>query len=266
MKSLLKNLAMILCGAACVALVGGVASAASLGTVYLKYVNPGASDVANPSYHPAVGSSYNSGNVYAGAYQFQIDAAQPRTGLGLDLPVGQTFGAFCMDITQWANSSYQLYNILPLAEGPLTPLNGGMAMGSAKAALLENLWHDHFDLAWVTPGASYTTAQKLNAEAFAACVWEIVFENSNNALNILNGEFTVSGVNYATTANSWLSGLNPNGERTTLFALTSNSYQDYLVLIPGHEELRTVPEPVTMAGVMMGVGSLAAYLRRRRKA
>ena len=265
MRSLVKATSILACAVACVALVAGSASATSLGTVYLKYVNPGASDVAQANYVPAVGSSFHSGSVYAGAYQFQIDGLQPRTGLGNDLPTGQTFGAFCIDITQLANGSYQPYNIQPLAEGPLTPLNGGMAMGSTKAALLENLWHDHFDLAWVAPG-TYTAAQKLSAEAFAACIWEVVFENSANPLNILDGELTVSGVNYATVANSWLAGLNAAGDRTTLFALTSNSYQDYLVLIPGHENLQTVPEPITMTGLLLGIGSVVTYVRRRRRA
>lgn len=265
MKSLVKKISVFACAAACVALLAGSASAASVGTVYLKYVNPGASDVAQANYVPSVGSQIHTGSVYAGAYQFQIDAAQPRTGLGLELPVGQTFGAFCMDITQWANGSYQAYDIVPLAEGPLTPFNGGMVMGGTKAALLENLWHDHFDLAWVAPG-SYTAAQKLNAEAFAASVWEIVFEKSGNPLNILNGELTVANVDYATTANSWLAGLDANGAKTTLFALSSNSYQDYLVLIPGHEDLQTVPEPLTMTGLLFGIGSVVTYVRRRRRA
>ncbi len=36
------------------------------------------------------------------------------------------------------------------------------------------------------------------------------------------------------------------------------------VIIPGHLSVDTVPEPLTMAGLALGIGSLATYLRRRK--
>jgi hypothetical protein len=232
--------------------------------VYLKYSNPGAAGVSHPVYSPSSGSGANPGNVYTGAYMFEVDDSQPRTGLGADLPVGEQFGAFCIDITQYASGDYQAYEIRPLAEGPLTPLNGGMAMEADKAALLENLWFDHFQDAWVS-GGPYTTAQKQAAEAFAACVWEIVFE-TDATLDITDGKMKIYNVDDASLANSWLLGLDPvSGGRQTLYALTSGSYQDYMVLIPGGDDLGVVPEPLTATGLLFGVGSVVSYLRRRRR-
>jgi hypothetical protein len=42
-----------------------------------------------------------------------------------------------------------------------------------------------------------------------------------------------------------------------LRALSNTSGQDFLVV---------VPEPVTMAGLMLGIGSLVGYARKRRTA
>jgi len=258
-KTLLMTLALVGLAALAAPVV-----AETLGTVSLRYVQPGATGYARVTYDPSDGPRMRTGDLRTGAYMFEIDPTAPRTGLGLDLPAGEMFGAVCIDVTQRTSSSYRDYSIIPLTDAPLTPYTGVEPMGANRAALLENLWHDHFDLDWIAPGG-YTLTERKKAEAFNAAVWELVFEEEGNALNILDGALKVANVNYTSLANDWLAGLDINGERTTLYALSNNCYQDYVVLIPTRDDDRVVPEPITMTGLLIGVGSLATYVRKRRR-
>lgn len=258
-----KTLLMILALVGLAALVAPVA-AETLGTVSLRYVQPGATGTARVTYDPSDGPRMRTGDVRTGAYMFEIDPDVPRTGLGLGLPTGEMFGAVCIDVTQRASTHYRDYSIVPLTDAPLTPYTGVEPMSATRAALLENLWYDHFDLDWIAPGP-YSSTEKRMAEAFNAAVWELVFEEEGNSLDILDGALKVANVNYASMANTWLANLDAGGDRTTLYALSSSSYQDYVVLIPTRDDDKVVPEPITMTGLLIGVGSLATYMRKRRR-
>lgn len=258
-KALLTTLVLV-----SLAALAAPAVAETLGTVSLRYVQPGATGTSSVTYDPSDGPRMGTGTVHTGAYMFEIDPSAPRTGLGLDLPVGEMFGAVCIDVTQCASSSYRDYSIVPLTDAPLTPYTGVEPMSANRAALIENLWHDHFDLDWIAPGP-YSLTEKLMAEAFNAAVWELVFEEEGNPLNILDGALQVADVNDTSLANDWLAGLDAGGERTTLYALSNSCYRDYVVLIPTRDDDRVVPEPITMTGLLIGVGSLATYVRKRRR-
>src|SRR5262245_55232865 len=103
----------------------------------------------------------------------------------------------CIDVAQGScTSTAATVGVKRLASAP-TP---GTAMGQDKANLISELWGRDF--------ASITTNSQ--AAAFQIAIWEIINEKSGNALNVKNGDFTVTGVGGATLnlANSWLSELN----------------------------------------------------------
>ena len=241
-------------------LVAGNLRATSLGTAYIRYSGLGAWGVGSATFSPTGYPSYSTGSVYAGAYTFETDLTRPRTGRGLNLSA--TFGGFCVDLTQWARAQYELYDIVPLAEAPRTTLQGAEPMGDTRAKLLENLWYLHYKSAWVD-GGPYTADQKREAEAFAAAVWEIAFEEGDD-LNILTGTMVASGIEDGELANDWLENLNADGLKSSLYGVVHDTYQDYVILIPVEDTDEVIPEPITMAGMLMGVAALRRYLRGRK--
>ena len=175
---------------------------------------------------------------WAGVYNFK-NASGDLTG---DLRT------FCIDIAQGiytnTTATFELKN---LSSAP-TP---GTAMGQDKANLISELWGRDF--------ASITTNSQ--AAAFQIAIWEIINEKSGNALNVKNGDFTVTGVGGATLnlANTWLSELNGSGPfAPNLIAMTSSTYQDYVV--------QGTPAPASLALAVAGViGMLPVLAWRRRK-
>ena len=126
-------------------------------------------------------------------------------------------------------------------------------MGSAKAAYLSELWGRYYDPAW-SAGGSYTSLQNSNAEAFAAAVWEIIYENLPTSpagwdvtVDGTAGDkgFKATNLDYQ-TANAWLHSLNGTGPTTELWSLSYCGSQDYLVKCP------PIPEPATVAFVALG--------------
>jgi len=256
-----KPTRIVMCLAALL-LAAGHLRATSLGTAYIRYSGLGAAGVGSAKFSPTGYPSYSTGSVYAGAYTFQTDMSRPRTGLGLTL--SDTFGGFCVDMSQWARSQWELYDVVPLAEAPRTTLDGAQPMGETRAKLLENLWYLHYDSAWVA-GGTYTTTQKREAEAFAAAVWEIAFEEDGNNLNVLTGALVASGIDNAGLANTWLAGLDADGEKASLYGVVHDTYQDYVILIPVLNTDDVIPEPHTMLGMLMGVAAVCRYLSRKQQ-
>ncbi|MBE3037933.1 MAG: PEP-CTERM sorting domain-containing protein, partial [Chloroflexi bacterium] len=157
------------------------------------------------------------------------------------------------------------YQVVPLAD-VLTPFGaGGSGTGQERALLMQNLWATHFEPAWQM-GSSWTTPQRLRAEAFAAALWEIVYETPANGFDVTTGRVRIGSIDTS-TANAWLRGLDPNGPQTLLRALSNGQYQDYVTAIPGVGGMQPIgghaPEPVTLAGLLLGIGTVARYVRRR---
>lgn len=47
-----------------------------------------------------------------------------------------------------------------------------------------------------------------------------------------------------------------------MWALVNSQTQDFMLIVPGATD--TVPEPLTMAGLGMGICGLVTYIRKRR--
>jgi len=133
-------------------------------------------------------------------------------------------------------------------------------LGTFKGNYLRELWARFYDPAWASPGA-HTEQENLAAEAFAAAVWEIVYEDlpaSSLGYDVtLDGTVGIGGFRAedldAATANKWLHELTGAGPKADLRAFVYAGKQDYLV---------AVPEPATV--LLLGLGGLAGLAGRRR--
>lgn len=135
----------------------------------------------------------------------------------------------------------------------------GETLGTTKATYLRELWARYYDPSWSQSGAS--SAANRSAAAFAAAVWEIVYENapaSGSRWDVTAdstsgiGGFIALNIDAA-TANKWLQSLTGCGPKADLRVFTNNGGQNYLV---------AVPEPATI--VLLGLGGLCSIIRRRR--
>jgi hypothetical protein len=223
------------------------------------------------------GASYQYGlTAYGGVYMFSKGAAE---GMGIELGTNSwnQFGGLCIEMNQ-SRGSTATYNVMDLADAPLpVKSNYGTPMGDTKAQYLSELWAERFDTAWVSvqSPSGLTSAQKKAAEAFSACVWEIIYEPL--PATPAGWDVTTDGSPDAkgfkcshadtTLANSWLYALDGNGGED-VWALSNPTTQDMMVMIPIPitPDNTVIPEPVTMAGLMLGIGGLVTYVRKRRTA
>jgi len=209
------------------------------------------------------GDEYYWGNsVYAGQYEFDLDADN-SSPLANQL-LSNTFYAYCIDLKQNPSSSSADYEIRPLEA---TPVGGGIpTMGVAKANDIREMFGR------VKPQHLTTNTDH---EAFAACIWEIVYEKPGVDYDLDSGWVQIGYQNgYLDTpptghdlAEGWLGSL--NGDESmyddAVFALSNEALQDFTLTHPGMGGIiPVIPEPLTMVGALMGVCGLAGYLRRRK--
>ena len=163
-------------------------------------------------------------------------------------------GGFCMDLSEEIVSGSATYDVIMPQDGPRPTTFLGSTMGAAKAAYLSELWGRYYDPAWAVVG-SYTAQQNSNAEAFAAAVWEIVYEDlptSPAGWDVTtngsggDGGFKAENLDYL-TANNWLHSLDGTGQMAQLRSLSYVGSQDMLVAVPG-----VIPEPTTVAFISFG--------------
>jgi len=201
------------------------------------------------------GGGHSGLSVYGGAYMFEKTGGAGEGELWPDGPIG----GFCMDLAQWLGSSSLTYEVLKPEEGPRPTTFLGGPMGEDKADYLRELWGRFFDPSWVG-GGSFTSEQNNQAEAFAAAVWEIIYEDlpaSASAWDVSSdgsaGDLGFRATNLdSATANAWLHALDGTGPKANLRGLSNNCKQDFLV---------EVPEPATVA--LLGLGTLILFYRRR---
>jgi hypothetical protein len=218
---------IILVGAALIS----TANAALLGTVNIQNHGNGYSDQGQ-----LWGGGLTGGSYFTGVYSW-INAG--GTGLGTQVP---NWG-FCIELTQGVYNGLQ--DVISLDAAPV-PSMYGTPMGMTKANYIRELWGRDFDPAWATG------ANTQMAEAFNACIWEIVYETGSWDVTSGTG-FSATGIEQAATANLWLSQLNGDTAyfANNLVATSTLDGQDFVVQIP---------EPVTFT--LLGLGALS--LRRRK--
>jgi len=252
-------------------LLAGPAGATSYGYVNLTYYNCTPTQAASTSLDSGVNWQ---GPWYTGQYNLLVNSATNSHSvgdMGADLwnnahKTGWIIGTYCIDIRQEAPTpsdpppapyrQYDLYNLesAPVVKGMTT------AMGTTKANDLRRLFSQ-----W---NSGFSNDQ---AGAFEAAVWEIINETSqtNGVYNygLSSGTFRVSeywGSGWSSIANTWLTNLHTYTPNTHVVALVNQDFQDYALTLAdfGGSDL-AIPEPLTMAGMLLGVGGIVGYVRRR---
>ena len=244
-----KTQTMLLIGARLV-LSFFATSVAWADTVDIVHDGFGAYDVAT-----FWGAGYTGTDVSAGVYMLNKTS---DTGIGDTWSNGLIPG-FCIELHEPAPQATYTYDV-ERADNTYNSYTG-QVLGSEKANYLRELWATHYDPAWAG-GGSYTSEQNSNAAAFAAAVWEIVYEDlptSAAGWDVTTDGTAGAGGFYAVgldsvTANKWLHGLTGNGPKADLRVFTNQGGQDYLV---------AVPEPATL--VLLGIGGAFSIVGRKRR-
>jgi hypothetical protein len=198
------------------------------------------------------GGGHNGTSVHGGVYMLEKTAG---TGLASSWENG-LLGAFCIDLTQYAPSNVTTYNVIVPEQGPWPTGFLAGPMGVQKADYLRELWGRFYDTSWESDGP-YTLEQRRNAEAFAAAIWEIVYEDlpdSPSQWDVAeDGTLGYLGFRCenadTSTANSWLHALDGTGPKADLVVFSSCYKQDFIRL-----NETAVPEPATI--LTLGIGSL----------
>ncbi|MGA2323293.1 MAG: PEP-CTERM sorting domain-containing protein [Sedimentisphaerales bacterium] len=215
------------------------ANATLLGTVYIDNHTNGLSDQGT-----VWGGGLSGLTGYTGVYSWTNEGG---TGAGIAVP---NWG-FCTELTQGTYDGWQ--DVVSLDAAPVPP-EYGTPMGMTKANYIRELWGRDFDPSWITG------QNRQMAEAFNACIWEIVYETDTDPVtgkviwDVTSGSgFYATGIEDWATANLWLSQLDGTGPLANNLAATSSPYgQDFIVQIP---------EPATLSLLAFGA---AALLRRRK--
>jgi hypothetical protein len=290
----MRILGSVLAVAALCLLLAGSASAVSTGQVQMSFTG---------NVSPGDGVNTSLGNTTAGVYQqkLYLDAGRhvdyvdgeasrlidPFWANPLFVPGDDnngrghyaTVATFCADFKQYVYTGVLVtYDIYAPEYAPVGLGNNPDGMGDTKAADLRKLWKQFSGyglgtLDWGDWGSTPTaTEQNEQAAAFQAAVWEIIYEtNKVNDLfdyTVATGVFHVdSAETWTDLANTWLGSLGTIADPTNLGLriLTNGAYQDFAIIVPG-VGADPIPEPVTMAGLMLGIGGLSGYIRRRRRA
>jgi hypothetical protein len=263
--------ALLVSLSACLAMSGVVqaGSVVSQGKVNLRYLN------CSPAGFATIHRDGINETVWTGQYNLQLDPSYvphspaDATNHVYDAASNFVIGTFCCDVREDApvGSAYVSYDIIM----PETaPLGAGSAPMGSRANDLRRLYGAY--------GSTFHDGVNDNAEAaaFELCVWEIVFE-TGSTYNLSAGSFyatatwTTSWVPTAVvgTANTWLDSLKampvPN---VPLRVLANDGLQDYAFMVPGVDDPRPLghaPEPLTMLSLILGAGSVAGYIRKRKQ-
>ncbi len=199
-------------------------------------------------------AGYDGYDVSAGLYILNKTA---DTGTGSTWHNGSIPG-FCVELHETAPTATYTYDVV-MPEDMYNSYTGEY-LGTMKANYLRELWARHYDASWAD--GFYTAQDNLAAEAFAAAVWEIVYEDLPGSASEWDvtvdstsgvGGFSSQDLDWE-TANKWLQSLTGGGAKADLRVLVCAGQQNYLV---------AVPEPATL--ILLGLGGLCGTLGRKRK-
>lgn len=150
---------------------------------------------------------------------------------------------FCCELPQYVNSNSNPYEVVPVANVPLTA-----PMGAFAAAAIGDIYA-------AAGGAQYGNDADL-AAAFQIAIWELSIDYAGGPAGIGDasaGNFQVTGMNAGTTA--YLAALLAavgNTSGAWIAGLANESYQDFIIELPA-------PGAVALLGLAGLVGT-----RRRR--
>ena len=241
-----------LCVAVVLALSCLAAQAASPDTVDIAHCGYGAYD---PEGVAIWGGDLDGMVIYGGVYMLNKTAG---TGCGNIWPNG-LIGGFCIELHEAAPESTFTYDVI-MPKNAYNSFLGG-SIGTGKANYLSELWGRFYNPTWAS-GGPFSPQQNSDAEAFAAAVWEIIYEDLPTSPagwdvtvdgTACSHGFSCEGADTA-LANSWLHTLTGCGPKADLRVFAYDGKQDYIV---------QVPEPATI--VMFGLGGLISVLTRRKR-
>ena len=221
--------------------------AAPLGTIDIEHIGYGAKSIIK-----VWGGGFSGVSIYGGVYMFETSNGTGKGGL---LDDGQ-LGGFCIELPQGAPGIPTTYDIVMPEEAQKPP---GFLIGTAKADYLAELWQKFFDDSWAG-GVPFSSQQNNDAEAFAAAVWEIIYEDMPATPNDWD---VTSGPGFRCTnadtgkANDWLHSLD-GGSKADLWAMVNTDKQDFLIKTPPGG----VPEPAMIA--LLGLGGLVVRWRKKQ--
>ncbi len=206
--------------------------------------------------------------LFTGAGYDFFDFAEANAGVYMlnktaDSGIGNTWPnalipGFCIELQEPAPTSTYTYQVM-MPEDAYNSVTG-QTLGTTRANYVRELWAKYYDNSWGTSGA-HTAGQNAAAEAFAAAIWEIVYEDL--PASPLGWDISVDGTLGSggfraeeldtTTANTWLHSLVGSGPKADLRIFVNQGQQDYLV---------AVPEPATV--LLLGLGGLLSLMGGRR--
>jgi len=199
-------------------------------------------------------AGYAGEEIASGVYQLGKSAG---SGAGNTWPNG-TIPALCMEIEEPAPmfGTYTYQVVMP--DDAYSGTLGGV-LGTTKGNYLRELWGRYYDDGWGT--GPFTATENARAEAFAAAIWEIIYEDlpaTPLGWDVqTDGTLGARGFRAqdldASLANAWLHSLTGTGPKADLRAFVNQGQQDYLV---------AVPEPATV--LLLGAGGLLSLFGRRR--
>jgi len=206
----------------------------------------------------------------------------PPELIGKTLPV---FTAYCLAVNEsvatWSSHAYQVKTLA----GTGTYSYGLSAQKANDLSLWFNLFepvvtaHQDSDRAW-DPSLGPRPHVNKYGPAFQAGVWEIMNETSGT-YNAQTGSFTCMTGLLRDPPSTWAPYMDFNSltagwftqfnAARTMPGAYDNLYPVYAFDPKGTDTSQSfifmvVPEPVTMAGVMLGIGSVVTYVRKRRMA
>lgn len=195
--------------------------------------------------------------VWSGLSKFEKLSIDPDETTNPAYYLDTVFSGYCIDLKEEISWDFEgTWQLAPLEEAPIGA--GQPAMGTGRADLLRNLWGSYFN-------------DPHNAE-FQVAVWELLAETSGDYdVTNENGAFYVKTADDdevdVSMINTWLDVVtdeNYSGQvASVVWAMVSDGTQDFAVLIETGGAPPVIPEPVTMLGLLAGIGGLIHYARKR---